>query len=58
MKKICVSIHLGRASIYSLHRNEVIADMLKELAYNIKQGYKPELLRDPNGNTVGTVSYD
>ena len=34
-----------------------IADILNALAKNITLGYRPEKLKDINGNTVGIVEY-
>lgn len=36
---------------------EEIARILKTLAWRLSNGHEPTLLRDANGNSVGTVAY-
>jgi len=55
--RIDVSISTNNEAFYEDDLDSEVARILRCLAKDIGQGYKPTKLKDYNGNTVGSVEY-
>ncbi|MFW6030458.1 MAG: hypothetical protein ACOCRO_09430 [Halanaerobiales bacterium] len=56
MKKIIIEIETVNDAFKDREEHEVTR-ILENLSYEIRQGMRPEKLKDYNGNTVGSVKY-
>ena len=54
---ITVTIETSNEAFYEDGLDSEVARILRYLAKDIEQGYKPTKLKDYNGNTVGSVEY-
>ena len=57
MKRIKITINTENDAFYPEWEHEV-AKILRETVKEIERGSFPEMLRDINGNRVGTVEYE
>jgi len=57
MKKVTITIET-RNAVFADEPGYEVARILRNLADELEEGHRPEIMRDINGNTVGFIVYD